>query len=221
MDPAAIAERLARIQKEKEEKEKAASSVNEMPAFGAPSEKVTTTKITKGAGTGIAGFTAKKKNNTDNKKKINEKCLRVGGDGSVWEDPTMAEWADNDFRLFVGNLGNDVNTEMLAKHFSPFGSFLKAKVIKQNKSSKVKGYGFVSFAKPEDALRARREMDGKHIGLRPVTVQQGKWSERQAGDTKAAVKQVNMQKSKRNRKYHHDGIIVPAHYEPYSTARKI
>ena len=123
-------------------------------------------------------------------------------------------------QLFVGNIGNDVCTDMLAKHFSGYPSFLKAKVIKQNRSSKVKGYGFVSFGKPEDALQARREMDGKHIGLRPVTIQQGKWSERQAGDTKNAVKQINMQKSKRNKKYHHDGIVVPVPFEPYPTARR-
>lgn len=29
---------------------------------------------------------------------------RVAG-GEVWEDPTLADWPDNDFRLFVGNLG--------------------------------------------------------------------------------------------------------------------
>lgn len=26
--------------------------------------------------------------------------------GEVWEDKTMEEWPENDFRIFCGNLGN-------------------------------------------------------------------------------------------------------------------
>ncbi|KAL5468848.1 hypothetical protein EMCRGX_G029971 [Ephydatia muelleri] len=28
---------------------------------------------------------------------------------AVWEDPTLDEWDPNDFRIFCGDLGNDVN----------------------------------------------------------------------------------------------------------------
>ena len=114
MDPSVIAAQLARLQKQKEREDKEkkendrALNVGE-PVFGGPTVpslgglsgtgSVTSTKITKGVGNGIAGFAAKKKSPSDNKKKINEKCLRVAGDGSVWEDSTMAEWADNDFRV--------------------------------------------------------------------------------------------------------------------------
>ena len=34
----------------------------------------------------------------------------------------------NDFRLFVGDLGNEVTTEMLAKEFQKYKTFAKAKV---------------------------------------------------------------------------------------------
>ena len=37
--------------------------------------------------------------------------------GKVWEDVSLAEWPDNDYRLFVGDLGNDVNDSTLAKIF--------------------------------------------------------------------------------------------------------
>lgn len=53
--------------------------------------------------------------------------VRTGG-GDTWLDETLAEWPDNDFRIFVGDLGKEVNTEMLAKAFQHYKSFAKAKV---------------------------------------------------------------------------------------------
>ena len=32
--------------------------------------------------------------------------------GSVWEDDTMDAWPENDFRIFCGNLGNEVTDEV-------------------------------------------------------------------------------------------------------------
>jgi hypothetical protein len=29
--------------------------------------------------------------------------------GEVWEDKTMEDWPENDYRIFCGNLGNEVN----------------------------------------------------------------------------------------------------------------
>ena len=33
--------------------------------------------------------------------------------GDVWEDDTMENWPENDFRIFCGNLGNEVTDEVL------------------------------------------------------------------------------------------------------------
>lgn len=46
----------------------------------------------------------------------------------VWVDETLNEWPDNDYRIFVGDLGKEVTTEHLAKHFQNYKSFAKAKV---------------------------------------------------------------------------------------------
>lgn len=78
----------------------------------------------------------------------------------TWEDPTLAEWRDDDFRLFVGDLGNEVSDDTLIKIFSKYPSFLKAKVIRDKRSGKTLGYGFVSFGDPNDFMRAMKEMDG-------------------------------------------------------------
>ena len=52
--------------------------------------------------------------------------------GKRWRDPTLDEWPENDFRVFVGNLGNDVNDEVLAKAFQKYPTFAKAKVCSCN-----------------------------------------------------------------------------------------
>jgi hypothetical protein len=40
--------------------------------------------------------------------KQENKTLRKAA-GEVWEDKTMEDWPDNDYRVFCGNLGNEVN----------------------------------------------------------------------------------------------------------------
>jgi len=92
--------------------------------------------------------------------------LRKGG-GKVWEDQTLLEWNPSWFRLFVGDLSNDVSDDVLSNAFNKYPSFQKARVIRDRLSGKAK-YGFVAFSDPEDFLRAWKEMDGKYVGNRPV-----------------------------------------------------
>jgi len=92
--------------------------------------------------------------------------LRKGG-GKVWEDQTLLEWDTAWFRLFVGDLSNDVSDDVLANAFNKYTSFKKAKVIRDRLSQKAK-FGFVAFSDPEDFLKAWKEMDGKYVGNRPV-----------------------------------------------------
>lgn len=48
--------------------------------------------------------------------------------GERWRDPTLNEWPENDFRIFVGDLGYDCTDEILIKAFNKYSSFAKAKV---------------------------------------------------------------------------------------------
>jgi hypothetical protein len=96
----------------------------------------------------------------------------------TWEDPTLAEWRDDDFRLFVGDLGNEVSDDTLIKVFSKYPSFLKAKVIRDKRSGKTLGYGFVSFGDPNDFMRAMKEMNGQYIGNRPCKLRKSSWKKR-------------------------------------------
>lgn len=66
----------------------------------------------------------------------------------------------DDFRLFCGDLGNEVTDEYLHRAFAKYPSILKAKVVRDKKTKKTKGFGFVSFKDPQDYLKAMREMNG-------------------------------------------------------------
>ncbi|KAF8939431.1 hypothetical protein EDD21DRAFT_362214 [Dissophora ornata] len=98
--------------------------------------------------------------------------------GLVWEDSSLLEFDENDFRLFAGDLGNEVTDELLTKTFSKYPSFLKAKVVRDKRTQKTKGYGFVSFSEPEDFARAWKEMNGKYVGNRPIKLRKSQWKDR-------------------------------------------
>ena len=124
-----------------------------------------------------------------NKKgKGKKKVLRVAG-GVVWDDETLLDWDVNDFRLFVGDLGNEVSDDALLRAFSAYPSLLKAKVIRDKKTKKTKGFGFVSFKDPKDYLRAMREMNGKYVGNRPIKLRKSSWKDRNINIAKKKEKE--------------------------------
>ena len=68
--------------------------------------------------------------------------------------------ASDDFRLFCGDLGNEVTDDILIRTFNRYPSFQKAKVVRDKRTNKTKGFGFVSFKDPSDFARAMREING-------------------------------------------------------------
>jgi len=98
--------------------------------------------------------------------------------GKVWRDPSLEEWPENDHRIFVGDLGNEVTDDVLAKAFNKYSSFVKAKVVRDKRTNKSKGFGFVSFTESNDYAKAMREMNGKYIGNRPCKLSKSTWDER-------------------------------------------
>uniref|UniRef100_A0A0N4ZHA1 RNA-binding protein 42 n=1 Tax=Parastrongyloides trichosuri TaxID=131310 RepID=A0A0N4ZHA1_PARTI len=112
-----------------------------------------------------------------------KRFVRSAG-GEKWEDPSLAEWDPNDFRIFCGDLGNEVNDELLARTFRDFPSFQKAKVVRDSRTGKSKGYGFISFRKQEGFIKAMKEMDGKYVGNRPIKLRKSNWDERNLENVK-------------------------------------
>ena len=98
--------------------------------------------------------------------------------GEVWEDKTLSDFPENDYRLFIGNLGNDVTDDVLSQSFRPFPSFVMARVIRDKRTLKSRGYGFVSFMDVNDYITALDKMNGKYIGNRPCEIKKSKWKDR-------------------------------------------
>ena len=97
--------------------------------------------------------TSKPPSESYGKSKKPKKMIRVAG-GQLWEDSSLMNWDHNDFRLFCGDLGNDVTDEVrqfksfnlsnlllqvLTRTFSRYSSFQKARVVRDKRSNKSKG----------------------------------------------------------------------------------
>ncbi|KAF2348599.1 RNA recognition motif domain [Trinorchestia longiramus] len=106
-----------------------------------------------------------------------KKNLRYAG-GAVWEDATLNEWDPDDYRMFAGDLGNDVTDELLTRTFNCYPTFVKAKVVRDKFTNKSKGYGFLSFREPDDYTRAMKEMNGRYVGSRPIKLRKSQWRDR-------------------------------------------
>jgi len=113
-----------------------------------------------------------------------------------WEDHTLAEWDNNDFRIFVGDLGNEVTDETLKQAFLKYPSLLKVRVVHDKKNKKSKGFGFVSLADPNDYLKAIKEMDGVYVGNRPIKLRKSSWKDRLDRDKIKKLEKKNKKKSK-------------------------
>nr|GMC59046.1 RNA-binding protein 42-like isoform X2 [Ipomoea batatas] len=64
----------------------------------------------------------------EHKAEAKKKAVPRKAAGQTWEDPTLADWPENDHRLFCGDLGNEVSDDVLSKAFSRFPSFNMARV---------------------------------------------------------------------------------------------
>lgn len=133
------------------------------------------------------------KDSTIGKLKKPKKFIRAAG-GTTWEDPTLAEWDSEDFRVFCGDLGNDVTDELLTSTFEKYPSFVKARVVRDKRTSKSKGYGFVSFKDALDYAKAIKEWDGKYLGCRPIKLRKSVWKDRsiEVRKSKGATDKLNI-----------------------------
>lgn len=73
-------------------------------------------------------------------------------------------------QLFVKGLSFSTTEERLAEAFSKFGEVTEAKVIMDKVRNRSKGYGYVTFAKEDEAQQALIDMDGKPLDGRVLFV---------------------------------------------------
>ncbi|KAK3945356.1 RNA-binding domain-protein [Diplogelasinospora grovesii] len=154
-------------------------------AAAAAAAAATTTTATEAADPNATNGTG-----TDKKKTV----YREGG-GKKWQDESLLEWDPSHLRLFVGNLAGETTDESLLKAFSRWKSVQKAKVIRDKRTTKSKGFGFVSFSDPDDFFQAAKEMNGKYIQSHPVVVHKAK----------TEIKPTSVKDDRRNNKNHKKG----------------
>jgi len=137
-----------------------------------------------GTGANAIPVAAKLGGQQDKKRKF-----RAAG-GKVWVDSSLDEWPEDDYRIFVGDLGNEVTDGILASTFDQYKSFAKAKVVRDKHNRKSKGYGFVSFLDPFEMLKALKEKNGKYCGNRPMKLRKSTWKDRNVKGGKKKTKKL-------------------------------
>ncbi|XP_057334967.1 RNA-binding protein 42 [Microplitis mediator] len=133
--------------------------------------------ISQGKASSIMANANAEESHPKGKGKKNKKIIRMAG-GQTWEDQSLLEWDEDDFRIFCGDLGNDVTDEMLVRVFGKYPSFQRAKVVRDKRTNKTKGFGFVSFKDPQDFIKAMKEMNGRYVGSRPIKLRKSSWKQR-------------------------------------------
>jgi hypothetical protein len=122
-----------------------------------------------------------------------QKPIKRMAAGKVWEDPSLAEWPDNDFRIFCGNLDVTTTDTQLHDHFNKYPSIARSKVVK-DANGNGKGFGFVSFLSPLCCAKSIREMDQTWLGSRPIRVKRSDWKDRNASQVKKTEKRRKKQR---------------------------
>ncbi|KAF2740158.1 hypothetical protein EJ04DRAFT_234076 [Polyplosphaeria fusca] len=105
---------------------------------------------------------------TLNGRRIHNTEIRVNW--AYQSNNTAKEDTSNHFHIFVGDLSNEVNDEVLLQAFSTFGPVSEARVMWDMKTGRSRGYGFVAYRDRGDAERALSSMDGEWLGSRAIRV---------------------------------------------------
>ncbi|XP_038895198.1 small RNA-binding protein 11, chloroplastic-like [Benincasa hispida] len=74
-------------------------------------------------------------------------------------------------QLFISRLSSYTTIERLESLFSPFGSVSEARLIRDPKTQRPKGFGFVTFQSPVEAKKALQAMNGRIVDGRLIFVE--------------------------------------------------
>lgn len=66
--------------------------------------------------------------------------------------------------IFVGNLPHSADEDLIRQKFENFGKIIEVQVIRDHETKNCRGYGFVTYSRPEHAKDAVDAMDGAPLG---------------------------------------------------------
>ncbi|MFQ6100046.1 MAG: RNA recognition motif domain-containing protein [Anaerolineae bacterium] len=85
-------------------------------------------------------------------------------------------------KLYVGNLGYSVTTNMLEELFASVGEVTSVNVITDRMTGRSRGFAFVEMAKSADAQKAIAELNGRDVEGRAIKVAEARpQRDRQSG----------------------------------------
>ncbi|MBI3782682.1 MAG: RNA-binding protein [Deltaproteobacteria bacterium] len=84
-------------------------------------------------------------------------------------------------KLYVGNLGFDVNNRDLEELFAQAGTCESVAVITDRQTGQSRGFGFVEMGSNGEAQRAIQQFDGQEFKGRPLKVNEAKEDSRGGG----------------------------------------
>ncbi|XP_072998248.1 small RNA-binding protein 11, chloroplastic-like [Typha latifolia] len=73
--------------------------------------------------------------------------------------------------IFVSRLSHYITDEEFREAFSPFGTIKEARLIRDGKTQRPKGFGFIAYASVAEAQKAIKAMDGRIFGGRLIFVE--------------------------------------------------
>ncbi len=76
--------------------------------------------------------------------------------------------------IFIGNISRDATEDDLRRVFEPFGQVKSVSMIKDKLSRESKGFGFVEMPVIDEAQFAIRELNGKDLKGRKLTVNEAR-----------------------------------------------
>lgn len=104
--------------------------------------------------------------------------LAIGGFAGTWlgglrQDGAITAPDDGELQtVFVGNLSFKATEEELRDLFTPYGSVHASRIMRDRKTRRPRGFGFVEMPHPQ-AKRAIKALDGKELHGRKLRVREG------------------------------------------------
>ncbi len=77
-------------------------------------------------------------------------------------------------KVYVGNLSKKVTDAQLKDLAVPFGTLQSANVATDRSSGESKGFGFLEYAKPEEAQAAIAGLNGKDVNGQALKVNEAR-----------------------------------------------
>ncbi|MQM05092.1 hypothetical protein Taro_037897 [Colocasia esculenta] len=145
----------------------------------------------------------------DHKAETKKKAIPRKAAGQTWEDPTLSDWPESmspyiiAYHIFLFEI-REYHASFVFWTLVPWKLGVplvsEALVVRDKRTGKTRGYGFVSFTNPSDLAAALKEMNGKYVGNRPIKLRKSTWKERTDAEALERQKNHSQKKMKQPRK---------------------